>query len=98
MDLEAVGRDVPLRWPAHVGEAWEDLARSTLPSLRLDQRRWRTGERYWGKDTRGGQIELDLIAEAVDDPRHALVGQVKHRTLHYALWILEGKRPSAPRS
>jgi hypothetical protein len=28
---------------------------------------------------RGGQVEIDLIAEAADDPELVLVGEVKHR-------------------
>ena len=78
-DLAAVERDIDKRWPSHLGEAWEDLARATLPALRIHGRRWVTGQRYWGRDAGGGQLEIDLIAEAVDDPDVVLVGEVKHR-------------------
>lgn len=78
-DLDPVERDIDARWPSHVGEAWEDLARSTLPALRVHGRRWGVGQRFWGKDTAGGRIELDLVAPAADDPEVVLVGEVKHR-------------------
>ena len=78
-DLAAVQRHVDAKWPSHIGEAWEDLARATLPALRVHGRQWAKGERYWGRDIRGGHVEIDLIAEAADDPELVLVGEVKHR-------------------
>jgi AAA+ ATPase superfamily predicted ATPase len=78
-DIEAVEHDIGSKWSSHLGEAWEDLARSTLPALRIHDRQWRVGQRFWGKSTSGEQIELDVVAEAVDDTELVLVGEVKHR-------------------
>jgi len=78
-DFTPVERDIDARWPAHVGEAWEDLARSTLPALELHGRRWEVGQVFWGRDVEGKQLEIDLIAPAADDPGVVLVGEVKHR-------------------
>jgi AAA+ ATPase superfamily predicted ATPase len=78
-DIEAVERDVDAKWSSHLGEAWEDLARSTLPALRIHGRQWSVGQRFWGKSTSGNQIEIDVVAEAADDAESVLVGEVKHR-------------------
>jgi hypothetical protein len=78
-DIQAVEHDIDARWSSHLGEAWEDLARSTLPALRVHGRHWSAGQRFWGKATSGQQIELDLVAEAVGDTKLVLVGEVKHR-------------------
>jgi AAA+ ATPase superfamily predicted ATPase len=78
-DFAPVERDIDARWSAHVGEAWEDLARSTLSASTLHGRTWEVGQRFWGRDAEGRQLEIDLIAPAVDDPSVILVGEVKHR-------------------
>jgi hypothetical protein len=78
-DIETVEHDIDAKWPSHLGEAWKDLARSTLPALRLHGQRWSAGQRFWGKAVSGEQLELDVVAEAAGDPGVVLVGEVKHR-------------------
>lgn len=99
-DIDAVEHDIDAKWSSHLGEAWEDLARSTLPALRVHGRSWRAGERFWGKATSGQQIELDLVAEAADDSNLVLVGEVKHRLrsaeLDRTLRDLRGRAATCP--
>jgi DNA-binding transcriptional ArsR family regulator len=78
-DLSSVERDIDSRWPAHVGEAWEDLARATLPKLKIHGKTWELGQKFWGRDAQGAQLEIDLVAPASDDAKVVLVGEVKHR-------------------
>jgi uncharacterized protein len=72
-----VAAQVERFWPEHVGEIWEELARRSVPRLRLGGSRWDVASRWWGHDRAGGDVELDLVAQSLDDPRHFLAGEVK---------------------
>ncbi len=76
-DVALVSRELGARWPQHVAEAWEELARASVPQLRLAGGAWATGERWWGRDRGGAPLELDLIAPCVAEPKRVLVGEVK---------------------
>jgi AAA+ ATPase superfamily predicted ATPase len=99
-DIDAVEHDIDAKWSSHLGEAWEDLARSTLPALRIHGRQWNAGQRFWGKAISGQQIELDIVAETAGDPTLVLVGEVKHRLrsseLDRALHDLHSRAAACP--
>lgn len=64
--------------PSHLGDVWEDLARSSVPRLRIDERRWGPASRFWGPGLDGRPIEIDVVAESVDGSA-LLVGEAKLR-------------------
>lgn len=68
--------EVRLAWRSFLGAAWEDLARSSVARLRIAGRTWKPAARWWGR-TPAGPLELDIVAEAEDDPRELLVGEAK---------------------
>lgn len=76
-DLKLVQRVVAERWPHHLGESWEELARSTLGALTVHRTRWASGERWWGRGSDGTPLELDLVAPSIADSKRVLVGEVK---------------------
>lgn len=58
---------------AHVGAAWEQLARDAVPALPIAGTAWGPAARWWGP---GGAPEFDLVAESLDGDA-VLVGEVK---------------------
>lgn len=78
---EAVRREVRERLPAHIGEAWEDLARASVPRLRLSGRAWGPAARWWGPGLDRRPLEVDVVAEAVDGGA-LLVGEAKWGERH----------------
>jgi len=74
--LEAVERDVTARFPHHVGELWEELARSSVPFLDLFGRTWSPASRWWGPGVDHQPLEIDVVAESAEGDA-LLVGEVK---------------------
>jgi hypothetical protein len=75
--IDAVQRDVQRDFPIHLGGIWEALARASVPHLKIAGRTWNPAARWWGRDENGGQLELDLVAEAAGDAGTVLVGEAK---------------------
>jgi AAA+ ATPase superfamily predicted ATPase len=71
-----VGAEVMKGLPAHVGDAWEELARDSVPSLGLDGKTWKAAARWWGPDVDGRPMEIDVVAESYDG-ESLLVGEAK---------------------
>lgn len=74
--VAAVEREVAARLPHHVGEAWEELARASVPALGIEGRSWGPARRYWGPGLDRQPLEVDVVAESQDD-NALLVGEVK---------------------
>lgn len=63
-------------WNGHVGEAWEELARASVPRLPIDGLRWGPAQRWWGPGLDRRPLEVDIVAESLDG-KHLLLGSVK---------------------
>ena len=75
--LDLVQQDVMASWPEHLGQIWEQIARAAMAHLKVDGIRWQPGSRWWGKNTDGREIELDVVSLADSHPDRAFVGEVK---------------------
>jgi AAA+ ATPase superfamily predicted ATPase len=71
-EVRAVVRQVQQGFPLHLGPCWEELARSGVARLRIDDHDWLVGERWWGREA-----ELDIVAASASDPDRVLVGEAK---------------------
>lgn len=76
--LEAVVGDVRGRLAAHVGGTWEELARASVPRLRVRGHTWGPAGRWWGPDRDRRPLEVDVVAES-EDGRALLIGEAKWR-------------------
>lgn len=74
--IEAVEEDVGRQLGHHVGEIWEELARASVPRLRLGGKTWGPAGRWWGPGLDRQPLEVDLVAES-SDGGSILVGEVK---------------------
>ena len=74
--IDAVERRIAERFSHHVGEIWEDLARTSAPRLDLFGKSWGPASRWWGPGLDHRPMEIDLIAES-DDADSLLLGEVK---------------------
>jgi len=77
--VDEVMRGLRSELDQHVAEVWEQLARERLPRLRIAGKRFEPGARWWGGGLDRKPIELDVVANAVDDPNVVLVGEAKLR-------------------
>ncbi len=72
-------REMKQELDQHVAEVWEQLARERLPRLTIDGSRFEVGARWWGGGLDGKPLELDVVANAVDERDTVLVGEAKLR-------------------
>lgn len=75
--LSAVEADLRRDMPAHVGFAWEDLARRSVPRLTFGGRTFGPAARHWGRGSSGTLTEIDVMAVEDGNPDHVLVGEAK---------------------
>jgi AAA+ ATPase superfamily predicted ATPase len=73
--LEPVEALLDAAFPQHCAEAWEVLARESVPRLGLYGVAWGPAARWWGSG-RDGPQEFDVVAESLDG-ESVLVGEVK---------------------
>lgn len=73
--LEPVEAALRSAFPQHCGEAWEVLARESVPRLPIGGLSWGPASRWWGRGT-SGPLEFDVVAESIDGGS-VLVGEVK---------------------
>ena len=73
--LEPVEARLSAAFPQHCAEAWEVLARESVPRLRIGGIGWGPASRWWGNG-RGGPIEFDVVAESLDG-ESVLIGEAK---------------------
>ncbi|RMH20934.1 MAG: ATP-binding protein [Acidobacteria bacterium] len=74
--VAAVERTVRGGFSHHVGQAWEELARASVPRSEIFGRRWGPARRWWGAGLDRRPLEVDLVSES-DDGRALLIGEVK---------------------
>jgi uncharacterized protein len=60
----------------HLGEIWEELARLSVPHLKIGGIQWKEAYRWWGKDVDGTPKEIDVVAESMDGKK-VLIGEAK---------------------
>lgn len=70
--VEARLREV---FPQHCAEAWEHLARESVPLLPIGGVAWGPASRWWGMGLNGPQ-EFDVVAESLDGAS-VLIGEAK---------------------
>src|SRR5436309_13880327 len=74
--LEAVASEVRGRLAAHVAGVWEELARASVPRLRVGRHAWGPAGRWWGPGEDRRPLELDIVAES-EDGAALLIGEAK---------------------
>jgi AAA+ ATPase superfamily predicted ATPase len=100
--LEAVRRSIVADVKHHIAAVWEQLARQSVPLLRIEGEIWSPASRWWGTGLDRKPLEVDLVAESAGGDR-ILVGEVKWaspregRRLEHELKN-KAARPSSPRS
>ncbi|MBN1699015.1 MAG: ATP-binding protein [Spirochaetales bacterium] len=60
----------------HIGGVWEDIARDSVPRLDIGGIEWNVAARWWGKAPDKNPIEIDIVAESLDN-KSLLIGEVK---------------------
>lgn len=73
--LEPVEARLSTTFPQHCGEAWEVLARESVPRLRIGGVSWGPASRWWGNG-RNGPMEFDVVAQSLDGDS-ILIGEAK---------------------
>lgn len=76
--LEPVEARLSAAFPQHCAEAWEVLARESVPRLALGGATWGPASRWWGNGPDGVR-EFDVVAESLDG-ESVLIGEVKWAT------------------
>lgn len=71
--VDLVATQLQGAFPRHCGEAWEVLARESVPHLEIGGVRWGPASRWWGPS---GAPEVDVVAESLDG-ESVLVGEAK---------------------
>jgi AAA+ ATPase superfamily predicted ATPase len=74
--VTAVEEEIGERLGHHVGEVWEELARTSVPLLRPGGKTWGAAGRWWGPGLDRQPLEVDLVAQSIDGGS-VLVGEVK---------------------
>jgi AAA+ ATPase superfamily predicted ATPase len=74
--LEAVERSIAADVRHHIAAVWEQLARQSVPLLRIEGETWGPASRWWGTGVDRKPLEVDLMAESAGGDR-LLVGEVK---------------------
>lgn len=81
-------------FPQHCAEAWEALARDSVPWLSIGGVAWGPASRWWGTTPDGVQA-FDVVAESLDG-ESVLVGEVKWATRSEAArWRADLRRRAA---
>lgn len=73
---EEVEATVDKAFPHHAGGIWEELARASVPRLRIGGGGWGPARRWWGPGQDRQPMELDVVAESLDG-RRLLIGEAK---------------------
>lgn len=64
------------KFPLHVSEVWEDLARESTARLNIGGISWKPAQRWWGNGKDGRAMEIDVVAESFDR-KMLLFGEAK---------------------
>ncbi|MBI5245440.1 MAG: ATP-binding protein [Elusimicrobia bacterium] len=74
--IVAVDAEIEAGWPRFLGEAWERLARTSVPRHEIGRTRWRPASRWWGPGMERKRLEVDIVALS-EDKNSILVGEAK---------------------
>lgn len=75
--IDTVADIVMQSWPQYIGSVWEELSRQSVPHLSINGRRWCPASRWWGKAIGTGNLEINIVACALDNDSEVLVGEAK---------------------
>jgi AAA+ ATPase superfamily predicted ATPase len=74
--IDAVYAESQNHFKAQTAEIWEEMARKSTAHLNIANIRWKPAQRWWGRGRDGKNMEIDIIAESLDN-RFLLFGEVK---------------------
>ncbi len=74
--IDAVYAESKNLFKAQAAEIWEEMARKSTAHLNIANIRWKPGQRWWGHGRDGKNMEIDIIAESLDN-KFLLFGEVK---------------------
>jgi AAA+ ATPase superfamily predicted ATPase len=75
--IREVRREIEKRWPPFLGLRWEQMVRNRIAAGPVLGVRWKPAARWWGHGAGGAAPEIDIVAEAADNPERVLVGEAK---------------------
>jgi AAA+ ATPase superfamily predicted ATPase len=74
--IDAVYAESQNHFKAQTAEIWEEMARKSTAHLNIANIRWKPAQRWWGHGRDGKNMEIDIIAESLDN-KFILFGEVK---------------------
>jgi len=74
--VDAVYAESKNKFKAQTAEIWEEMARKSTAYLNIANIRWKPAQRWWGHGRDGKNMEIDIIAESLDN-KFLLFGEVK---------------------
>lgn len=74
--IDAVYAESQNNFKAQAAEIWEEMARKSTAHLNIANIRWKPGQRWWGHGRDGKNMEIDIIAESLNN-EFLLFGEVK---------------------
>jgi len=74
--IDAVYTESQNKFKAQTAEIWEEMARKSTAHLTIADIRWKPAQRWWGHGRDGKNMEIDIIAESLDN-QFLLFGEVK---------------------
>ena len=74
--IDAVYAESQNHFKAQTAEIWEEMARKSTAHLNIANIRWKPGQRWWWGGRDGKNMEIDIIAESLDN-KFLLFGEVK---------------------
>jgi hypothetical protein len=74
--IDAVYAESQNNFKAQTAEIWEEMARKSTAHLNIANIRWKPGQRWWGNGRDGKNMEIDIIAESLNN-EFLLFGEVK---------------------
>lgn len=74
--IDAVYAESQNNFKAQTAEIWEEMARKSTAHLNIANIRWKPAQRWWGNGRDGKNMEIDIIAESLNN-EFLLFGEVK---------------------
>jgi hypothetical protein len=74
--IEPVIQQWEAAFSLHCGDIWEELARLSVPRLKIGGIQWKEAYRWWGKKADQTLAEVDIVANSIDGKR-LLIGEAK---------------------
>ncbi|MEA3436887.1 MAG: ATP-binding protein, partial [Thermodesulfobacteriota bacterium] len=74
--IDAVYAESQNHFKAQTAEIWEEMARKSTAHLNIANIRWKPAQRWWGHGRDRKNMEIDIIAESLDN-KFLLFGEVK---------------------